>query len=146
MDQFRLDPQSAVNDTTNWRNTNPPGGLKAFTVRIKELQDLLAEAATLNIDMNKAAVRAYLAQKPDGSGGFTNTVIFALVDGFVPPGQLDYSPGTDIVEYATVKGNISGCFDFNYPCPNTCPTDSPLYNDENPITPFVPPGASQSAV
>jgi hypothetical protein len=149
LDPFRLPAQTAVNDTTNWRSTDPPGGLKAFTIRIQELQDMLNEAATLNIDMSQAAVRAYLAQKPDPNnptGPLLNALVFALVDGFVPPNGTDPAiAGTDIVEYVVARGaTISGCFDFTYPCPATCATDSPLFDNSKPIVPFVPPAQAST--
>jgi hypothetical protein len=122
---FVIPAGEAEGYTKAWRtqkNLNPTYA-KAFTIKIQELEDLLAELKGMP---QADAVRVYLAIKPTPAGDDMETIILCGVNGFNPDRGAN---GTDIVTYKAANGEeVSGCFDFNFPCPTTCDVNSPLYS------------------
>ena len=131
---FRIPLQDAVAYTKNWRDQphDDNNYVKAFTVNLEELKEILYDLK----DSNGAnAVRFYIAEKPvdpnPGSPitGFQETLILVGVTGFDPENNI---AGDDILDFVPKEGSaVSGCYDFTYPCPDTCATNSPLFNDLN---------------
>lgn len=123
---FLIPAETACNYTRNWRNLDPddPQFIKAFTVKIEELQNILDEMANLNAN----AIRVYLGQKGESQvhSGNDKKLVLVAVAGFEPD---DNNPGFDIVTYTDPNDpakSLSGCYDFTYPCPDTCSKTSPL--------------------
>jgi len=123
---FLISPQTACTYTQNWRNMDPdnPLFIKAFTVKIEELQNILTEMANLNAN----AIRVYLGQNSPSTAptGADKKLVMVAVAGFDPD---EDNPGFDIVQYSNpnnLQQPLSGCYDFTYPCPDTCAKTSPL--------------------
>jgi hypothetical protein len=125
---FLISPETACTYTQNWRNMDPdnPLFIKAFTVKIEELQNILSEMTNLNAN----AIRIYLGQDSTSldATGTDKKLVMVAVAGFDPDASPS-NPGFDIVLYANpdnLQQPLSGCYDFTYPCPDTCAKTSPL--------------------
>ena len=123
---FLISPETACTYTQNWRNLDAanPNFIKAFTVKIEELQLILEEMASLDAN----AIRVYLGQENNSMEhtGTNKKLVLVAVAGFDPD---ENNAGFDIVSYAdptNPNNSLSGCYDFTYPCPDTCAKTSPL--------------------
>jgi hypothetical protein len=101
--------QTGVNWTTAWRAANT-GSIKAFSINIDEVNDMLKEAGTNSI-------RLYFGL----DNGVEKLVLVAV-----------NANGQDIINPTVGGQTISGTYDFCQPCPPICDANSPLLTGQMP--------------
>jgi hypothetical protein len=142
---FKISVKEAVQYTTTWRTVygSDKSIPMAFTITHQEVMDMIAEVLPPGTDPTEIAYRFYMGYKQvevvttKGTEFQTKpAMVIVVVSGFTRDENGNVTnPGTDIYEITkTVESadmsdeDTSGCFDFSYPCPTTCPIDSPLVN------------------
>lgn len=119
--------ETAVAYTSAWREAKHVNEdyARAFTITLFEMEELVALAK----QMDANAIRVYLGlERIPGTEIDEQKLVLVTVAGF-DAGKR--TAGFEIVEYPDNNnpGNtISGCFDFTYPCPDTCSKSSILLN------------------
>lgn len=110
---YSLPLTTAIEDTARWRQSGAT--VKAFTIEVQELIDVIDELKVAGAGGLLKQIRVYFGLKADN----TERLILCGVD----------SVGNDIVAYTSRGIELPGTYDFTRPCPDTCPTDSPLCGD-----------------
>lgn len=127
--QFKISVANAITFAQTWRQAkkNEPYYFKSFTVSADELKGILNEMQNLYSDIN--AIRFYMGLKPDIN---TGQIIPCLVMVGVQNFENSTNPsGTDVISlpahlHTNNPLHDSLCYDFAFPCPDTCATNSPL--------------------
>lgn len=139
--------------TENWRAHNPDLP-KSFAFGFQEMFDLMVLLSGRNMlyelegNTEKVikAVRFYLGEEePELPGGKkTYSLMMVGVDGSYEScvdNKNTLQGGRDLLSedlFCDQNQRVSLIFDFSCPCPNSCPTDSPLNSNVNcPDTPTV---------
>lgn len=127
--QFKISVPNAITFAQTWRQAkkNEPYFVKSFTVSADELMSILNEMQNLYSDIN--AVRFYMGLKPDiSTGQLVPCLVMVGVQNF---GNTTNPPGTDVIDlpdHLHIHNPLhdSLCYDFAFPCPDTCAINSPL--------------------
>lgn len=108
---YSIPLSQACEYTQRWRNAG--NQVKAFTVDVKELNDIIDELRNSHPHFQMHQIRIYFGIKDD------NKECLVLVG-------VDHE-GNDITSYISARGiEESGTYDFTRPCPDTCDQGSPL--------------------
>jgi hypothetical protein len=143
---FKISLTEGKGFTQNWINKGKvyASDLRAFTVKIPELINILSELSGIpiqplvppNRDLN--AVRFYTGVKILKDGTNAPCLVMVGVEGFNSGEENpdDYNPGKEVysikegvvnaANYDEGDADDSGLYDFAYPCPDTCTLNSPL--------------------
>ena len=101
--------------TRRWRERG--NNIKAFTIDVAELNDVISELSRIIPEWQMTQIRVYFGIKDNDE----ECLVLVGLD----------SQGNDITSYIGGRGvEESGTYDFTRPCPDTCDTGgSPLLND-----------------
>ncbi|NII27009.1 hypothetical protein HB364_18100 [Pseudoflavitalea sp. X16] len=111
---YSLPLLTAIEYTRRWRTQGH--NIKAFTIDVAELNDIIDEYGKKIPDFKPSQIRIYFGINSQGA----EALVLIGVD----------DEGHDILTYVDSK-NIErpGTYDFTHPCPDTCDNESPLSHD-----------------